>query len=57
MQSQFLQTHSTDNKEGVANPLALSLEDKLKLAFQETFDAIHPGIKVLYVDLDESDNE
>jgi hypothetical protein len=48
---------SSDNKEGVANPLALSLEDKLKLAFQETFDVIHPGIKVLYVDLDESKNE
>tara|TARA_R110000851_G_scaffold120189_3_gene248463 strand:+ start:6911 stop:7063 length:153 start_codon:yes stop_codon:yes gene_type:complete len=48
---------SSDNKEGVANPLALSLEDKLKLAFQETFDVIHPGVKVLYVDLDESNDE
>ena len=44
-------------QEGVADPLALSKEEKIKSAFQDAFDKIHPGIKVLYVDLDESNNE
>ena len=41
-------------QEGVANPLALCKEERIKLAFQDAFDKIHPGIKVLYVDLNES---
>lgn len=45
---------SEELQEGVANPLALSKEEQIKLAFQDVFAKINPDIKVLYVDLEES---